>query len=127
MLKRKKLKSVAGLLLTALALVGPAAALTMSEPVSRGQMGEQWPLTVDAGTLSCGGQVVSFRANGITYAVNGSAKAYGQKLGWRDVREIWRDNPDAQGTKVDIGPLIRKGTELCRAGASGKHSSRDGA
>ena len=108
------------ILLFALACAGllPAAAFAASEPISREQMKERWPLTVDSGVLSCAPEgklhVVTFRAGGHTYGVNGTAKDYGKNMGWRDVREIWKDSAAVPGTKVALTPLIDKGTLLCK-------------
>ena len=104
-------------LLTAAAVViglFPMPSLATSTPVSREMMKDQWPFSITAGVLGCEGQSVTLRANGHTYAINGSAKTQGKKLGWRDVREIWKDNPEIPGTKMDIGPMINKGLLLCK-------------
>lgn len=92
----------------------PMPSLATSTPVSREMMKDQWPFSIAAGMLGCEGLSVTFRANGITYAVNGTAKAQGKKLGWRDTREIWKDNPAIPGTKLDMGPMINKGLLLCK-------------
>lgn len=101
---------------TAIAAIGllPVLALAASTPVSRETMKDEWPLTVSSGVLGCERGAVTFSANGITYAVNGTATAQGRKLGWRDIREVWKDNPAIPGTKTNIGPMIEKGLFLCR-------------
>lgn len=47
-----------------------------SVAISRAQMGEAYPFTVD-GELRCNGGSVLFVASGTTYGVNGIAKGYG--------------------------------------------------
>jgi Protein of unknown function (DUF2511) len=76
-----------------------------SEEVSRADLGSDWPLTVDSGTLVCeGAGSVTFTVNGTTYAVNGLAEG-------ADIDPIWADSGD--GLKKNIGPLIDRGLSLC--------------
>jgi hypothetical protein len=79
--------------------------------ISRQDLGKDWPLTVDSGTLHCeraGLDAVTFTADdGTTYAVNGAARGTDE---WPDIDQIWADNPDAKGLKIDIGPLIQRGS-----------------
>ncbi len=70
----------------------------------------QWPLTVEQGTLFCDADAVTFVADGQTYALNGLAR--GRELGM-DIDPIWIDNPDVEGYKISIGPLIDLGLTLC--------------
>lgn len=77
--------------------------------VSQSDFGSDWPLTVDSGTLACGGAgEVTFTANGTTYAVNGLAKA---ATVFPDIDPIWAKGEGAP--RKDIGPLIQRGLELC--------------
>ncbi|WP_163645871.1 DUF2511 domain-containing protein [Mycobacterium conspicuum] len=70
-----------------------------------------WPLTVPDGTLRCEppGRV-TITNGGVTYWINGSAKAAHK---YADLHDVWRDNPDIPGTKIDIGPLLDRGRALC--------------
>ncbi len=89
--------------------------------VSKGTFGENWPLTVQSGTITCEqiqgvryGQLVTFTTGHDTYALNGTAKGHAKKRGWiKEVEPIWRDNPKIAGTKINIGTLIDSGLELC--------------
>jgi hypothetical protein len=93
------------------------AAPPTETPITRADLGAQWPLTVDAGVVGCErGKAIKLVAGGKTYALNGTAQAYSKQLGfgWQPVAAIWRDNPDIPGTKVSIAPLIAKGQALCR-------------
>lgn len=87
--------------------------------ITRDDLGEDWPLTVDYGVVSCetftaGGrdlQSATFTApDGTEYALNGIARSYTDA---EDVDPIWKDDPDMDGLKVDIGPLIDFGLTLC--------------
>lgn len=82
------------------------------QKMSRADLGDDWPLTVESGIVRCegAGEIYFDAANGTTYAVNGLA------LG-RDtapkIDPIWANNPDIKGTKINIGPIIDQGLELC--------------
>lgn len=90
--------------------------------VSRAEFGNQWPLTVDGGTLRCKFpdserpqvHALLIEVGYETYALNGVAKTHAARNGWRDVREIWRDNPHIPGTKVPVSPLVSRAEVLCR-------------
>ena len=88
--------------------------------ITESEFGERWPFTISRGTLSCTpfGKhgIVTFTANGKTYAVNGLAKGRAKQNGWREIDEIWKANPSFPGTKTDMHPIIEKGLSLC-AGA----------
>ncbi len=99
--------------------------------MSRDEYGDRWPLTVDEGIVECiPWSAVVFHARGETYAVNGLALGRRDEEGWRDIAEIWRDNPNyfepqtiddviqlsragATGPKVDISPVLNTGLSLC--------------
>lgn len=73
-----------------------------------------WPFAVDSATLNCSkgadGERVTVTANREMYALNGTAKAANL---WPDFDVIWRDDPATPGLKVGIGPMIKRGLELC--------------
>lgn len=76
--------------------------------ISRAQMGDAYPFTVD-GELRCiAPNSVVFVANGTTYGVNGTAKGKGHP----PVDPIWRD--DANGGKVNISSVLQQGLDLCQ-------------
>jgi hypothetical protein len=85
------------------------------QEVSRAEYGRDWPLTVGRGVLACERpQGVTFTApDGTAYAVNGAAQDYG----YPEIDPIWRNSPDQYDPhltlKVNIGPLIDRGLELC--------------
>ena len=80
--------------------------------ISRADLGDEWPFTVDSGVIACNhpSSAVVFFTNEKIYAVNGVAK--GEKR-YADVREILRDHPSVAGSKVDIGPILDRGLKLC--------------
>lgn len=76
----------------------------------------EWPLTVSKGVVRCEGSdgsgSVIFRApDGMDYAVNGTAMTVKQDL--PNIEAIWKKDPDVPGTRINIGPVIDKGLELC--------------
>lgn len=83
--------------------------------VSQSTFPEPWPLSVDQGTLRCmpGNSVVFVADDGTIYALNGLARGRAEREEWREVDEIWVDNPNLPGTKISIGPLIDLGLDLC--------------
>ena len=109
------------LLLPVLALCVSATAFAASTKIAKTDLENYWPLTVDAGVLNCeyfpGNaklQLVTFTADGKTYALNGIARGHAKNRGWSEIRPIWKENASIPGTKVDIGPLINRGISLCK-------------
>jgi hypothetical protein len=74
--------------------------------------GRDWPLTVEAGALTCdgAGSVVFTADSGGTYAVNGTARTH---TPWPGIDSIWADAPGRPGLKVDLGELTEAGLALC--------------
>jgi hypothetical protein len=107
------------LIVTFFLLLGASISYAGSAKITESEYGEKWPLSVQNGTLNCTPlgtlAIVTFTANGVTYAVNGTAKARAKQNGWREINEIWRDNPNPQhGPKINIGPIVEKGLSLCK-------------
>jgi hypothetical protein len=81
-----------------------------------GDLGDAWPLTMDAGLLDChpGGRVM-FTGNGKTYALNGTAKSAAAASDWdANINEIWANDAAWPGTKKSMGPLLDRGLALCQ-------------
>lgn len=89
----------------------PAAAASNEALMSADELGDDWPLTVDEGIVRCeGAGEVYFEAAGKTYAVNGMA------IGMSDLPEIdpiWADDPEREGLKISVHPIIDRGLSLC--------------
>lgn len=90
--------------------------------VTRKEFAANWPLKLDVVTLRCkwpDSQRLQLHAllvevGGDLYALNGTASAHAKANGWRDVKEIWRDDPRNPGLKVPLTPLIERAQALCR-------------
>jgi hypothetical protein len=98
-------------------VIGVSGCGTGGEPgeeVSRDEMGNDWPLTVESGTLRCAGEsglgAATIEVDGSRYALNGIAKA--QNAG-QDIQPIWASSDDGTGLKKSIGPLIDRALALC--------------
>lgn len=78
--------------------------------ISAKDLGSEWPFTVASGTLKCTDNAITFTAGGKTYGVNGTATG---RDNLPPIDPIWKPNPDIPGTKVNVGPVIDRGLELC--------------
>ncbi|MEP0755591.1 YebY family protein [Trichocoleus sp. Lan] len=97
--------------------------------VTQSEYGEQWPFTVAEGTIDCNPSVdnsgnpsvdksdrdVVLRVGEDVYAVNSKARSTAQRTGlYKDLAEIWRDQPANNGGKVAIpDKLIQQGLKIC--------------
>ena len=80
--------------------------------MSKSELGDAWPLTVESGTVTCenGSQVIFAAPNGTRYAVNGTAMS---QTDLPRIDEIWAPDPTIDGAKVNISPIIDAGLALC--------------
>lgn len=89
-----------------------------SKKVSKSEFGKKWPLTANEGVIKCidGIYVVFTAPDGKSYAVNGTAlsKNTMKKRGWLDVWNIWKDDPELRGAKINISSLLNSGLVLCK-------------
>ncbi|WP_241976695.1 DUF2511 domain-containing protein [Cryobacterium sp. TMT2-4] len=81
--------------------------------------GVDWPLTVPYVVVRCEEKIADGRTlqlvmldtpDGTAYAVNGTARDHSDLP---DIFPIWSANPDVDGLKVDISPVIDAGLALC--------------
>lgn len=110
-------KPLAALILIAAAIrVAQASADTVT--VNKAEYGEKWPFTVTQVELACEiPPLMTVTANGKTYALNGSARSHAKEHGWAQLEEIWRIEPEYEGTgtviRMDISDLNERAVELC--------------
>lgn len=82
------------------------------------EYGKDWPFTVPSAELDCEPPAYTVvRVNGVTYAVNGSARTRAAEKGWHDLAEIWRQSPDSVGTGttwyVSASGLVQRALTMC--------------
>lgn len=99
--------------------------------VYRENMGEEWPLTIERGYLHCycidrdfplfrcikGILTIHDPMGKATYSVN-DVRSPGH-VPAADIEPIRRTDPENPSVKVDLGPLIERGYELCPSWHSG--------
>lgn len=87
--------------------------------LTRDDLGDEWPLTVEYAVLACepmtAGSMNLQNAtltapDGTVYALNGTAKTHTDAA---DIGPIWANDPDLEGLKIDISPLIDQALTLC--------------
>jgi len=64
--------------------------------------GKRWPFTVSDGHVDCVGRSAVLRTQGMEYGLNGFARS----RGYTAIDPVWRDDPEIQGTKINIGEMI---------------------
>lgn len=80
---------------------------------------EEWPLTVDEGEAYCTEpsaallRVPAGQPEGGIYGLNGMADSVVDGL--KPLEDVWRENPDIDGTRINIGPLIDIALAMCDA------------
>ncbi len=83
--------------------------------ISKQELGAEYPFTVNEGVLGCEGKrgtgLVTFTANGKTYAVN-KIDAGPKKRS--PIDSIWADDPSNPGKKIVITSIIQRGMQLCK-------------
>ncbi|OBG25295.1 hypothetical protein [Mycobacterium sp. 852002-51057_SCH5723018] len=94
------------------------ANLVHSEHISKATFKGIWPVSVDGGTLTCDatkGGSITFTPDGSseTYASNGTAMGWAPQEGWKNFRNIWLDDPDGLGPKVNSRDFDAEGHRLC--------------
>ena len=74
--------------------------------VTKAELGEDWPFTVDEGVITGDGSggvgVVTFTAGDVTYAVNGTAVGTHK---YAPIDAIWADNPSVPGLNADYAEV----------------------
>jgi uncharacterized protein DUF2511 len=81
--------------------------------VTRQELGDLWPLTVEGGRVDCDHEALVFRDHGSSYALNMSALG----KGYSGIDPIWKDEARAlnhRPLKVDLTPLIDLARQQCR-------------
>lgn len=107
------------LLFGLLALAGcgphnPAARYKNPQMMTKAELGDKWPFTIDTVIVHCEGQgiyhVVS-SMDGVTYGLNGTSKSSGK---YQDIEKIWRKDERYGGSaRIDIGLILDVANRNC--------------
>ncbi len=89
-----------------------------SRIITEADYGDAWPLTVPEATLICEAPVsVILKVGSNYYGVNGIGTTYVEReypSNSGDLESIWRADPGGIIPRMNIGPLIDDGLELCK-------------
>ena len=119
------MKHIPFLLLLLLMISGCEPNTGATTTMYRSNMGEEWPLTIEKGYLHCncvergspffqcvkGAVIIHDPLEGVTYSVNNVYVP--QVVNSTDIEPIRRTAPEDPSRKLDLGPLIERGLELC--------------
>ena len=85
-----------------------------SKRITAEEYGNRWPLTVDEARLYCRHNAVWLKVNRRKYSLNGLSYSLLRRHGCtvHELEDIWRPNPESEGLRVNIGPLIDDGLKL---------------
>ena len=72
---------------------------------------DPWPLTVEQGEAWCDRDLPYVDAAGTTWGLTGAAYSQGEGQELDD--SIWADNPDIEGTKINVSALRDAALDLC--------------
>jgi hypothetical protein len=102
------------LALLAIVLIGCSGG---TEPikVTQAEYGERWPFTVSEGIIDCVSRSdVVMKVGEDVYAVNGTARSKVRSRLYKDLAEIWRNQPAGLEGKVPIpDELMQQGLKVC--------------
>lgn len=78
--------------------------------LSREQLGEQWPLTVERGVLTCSDRDLTITVDGTDYALGAGGDGTGRG---EPIDPLQAQDEDVPGARKSLGPLISRALELC--------------
>lgn len=95
-----------------------ASAAEKSKEIDGTSYGDKWPLTFEKAKVSCVNRVYAFVYDINTddrYPLNGMAKdaVKSGKMEGSNLDDVWKDDPDYEGVKISISPLIEAANALC--------------
>ena len=125
MLKGQQMKRIPFLLFLILMISGCEPNNGGTTTIYRANMGEEWPLKIERGYLHCDcvergspffqcvrrAVVIHDPLEGVTYSVNNVYVP--QVVSATNIEPIRRTDPENPSVKLDLGPLIERGLELC--------------
>lgn len=79
--------------------------------VTKAELGDSWPFTVDSGYVDCpDGVSAIFRTDDAVYGLNGMATS----RGFAEPDPIRKDDPTIPGGMISIGPMIDLARQECK-------------
>jgi hypothetical protein len=79
--------------------------------VTRQELGDKWPFTVDSGYVDCpDGISAIFRTGNTEYGLNGMATS----RGFAEPDAIRKSDPSIPGAMISIGPMIDLARQQCK-------------
>lgn len=95
-----------------------ASSAEKTQDLDGAKFGKDWPLTFEKAKISCVNRAYAFVYDIKTddrYPLNGMARdaVKSGKMEGSNLDDVWKDNPDYEGVKISISPLIDAATELC--------------
>lgn len=95
-----------------------ASAAEKTQDLDGAKFGDDWPLTFEKATVSCVNGRYAFvydKATDDRYPLNGFAidGVKSGKLEGSDINTVWKDNPDYEGVKIPLDPVMDAATALC--------------
>ena len=89
----------------------PSQLPTEGRLVTKAELGDKWPFTVDSGYVDCpDGLSAIFRTGNVEYGLNGMATS----RGFAEPDPIWKDDPTIPGAKISIGSMIDLARQECK-------------
>lgn len=89
--------------------VEPIAQPVSMKAIFKSDFGDSWPFTVERGVLGCEDKRYPyFETMYGTYWLTGM-----RKPSYKDVAEIWLDNPNIAGTKISLSNVIDEALKMC--------------
>ncbi|TGB68862.1 MULTISPECIES: DUF2511 domain-containing protein [unclassified Escherichia] len=94
------------------------AAAEKSKEIDGAAYGDQWPLSFEKAKVSCVNRAYAFVYDIKTddrYPLNGMAvdAVKSGKMEGSNLDDVWKDDPEIDGVKISISPLIDAATALC--------------
>ena len=81
------------------------------QAISRADYGDDWPFTVEEGTLICDLRQVTFAHDGVVYGLNRTARATGL---YEDIAPLQVEDASSEDGRKSLEPLVEDGRDLCR-------------
>ncbi|HGA5580778.1 TPA: DUF2511 domain-containing protein [Salmonella enterica subsp. enterica serovar Potsdam] len=94
------------------------AAAEKTKEIDGATYGDKWPLTFEKAKVSCVNRAYAFVYDIKTddrYPLNGMAvdAVKSGKMEGSNLDDVWKDDPDYDGVKISISPVIDAATALC--------------